>query len=164
VRNAELSAEAAVCEAMQRMDKAILDMRVLVTGYGLFGRALAKRLRAMGAEVWIAARRQEQRLLAASDGMQPVELTDLPSAASQADMLLNTIPAQVIDTVVLRSMRPGSWLLELASAPYGFDRKEAQTLGLNCDVLPALPARYAPLSAAMALKQAVVQLLAEGRA
>ena len=66
-------------------------------------------------------------------------------------LLLNTVPAQVLDDTMLASIPKDTWLLELASAPYGFDREAAQKLGLRCEVLPALPAKYAPVSAAMAL-------------
>ncbi|MDD6143760.1 MAG: dipicolinate synthase subunit DpsA [bacterium] len=160
-RNAEISAEAAVCEAMQRMDIALMDARILVTGYGLFGRALARKLAALGAEVWVAARREEQRTQAADDGMKTVALTDAAEVLGDMHMVCNTIPAQVLDESALRAMQPGAWLLELASAPYGFDRRVAQKLDLRCDVLAALPARYAPMSAAYALRDAVMQKLAE---
>lgn len=160
-QNAEISAEAAVSEVMQRMEIALMDARILVTGYGLFGRALAQKLAALGAEVWVAARREEQRTLAADDGMKTVALTDAADVLGDMHMVCNTIPAQVLDESALRAMQPGAWLLELASAPYGFDRQLAQKLGLRCDVLPALPARYAPRSAAHALRDAVMQKLAE---
>lgn len=163
-RNAEISAEAAVCEAMQRMDRTLMDAKVLVTGYGLFGRALARKLSALGAEVWAAARREEQRALAAMNGHHPVALDRLQEVLPEMHMVLNTIPAQVLDESALQAMQPGSWLLELASAPYGFDRDQAAKLGLNCAVLPALPARYAPLSAAAALKAAALQKLSEVKA
>lgn len=163
-RNAEISAEAAVCEAMQRMDRTLMDAKVLVTGYGLFGRALARKLSALGAEVWAAARREEQRALAAMNGHHPIALERIVEVLPETHMVLNTIPAQVLDESALQAMQPGSWLLELASAPYGFDRDQAAKLGLNCAVLPALPARYAPLSAAAALKAAALQKLSEVKA
>ena len=54
--------------------------------------------------------------------------------------------------------------MELASAPYGFDLDMAKALGVQCVPLPGLPAKYSPRSAAMALRDAVVQLLEEERA
>lgn len=159
--NAELSAEAAVCEAMQRAEEALMDMAVLVVGYGRFGRALAKRLQLLGAKVWVAARRDAQRLLAASDGMHAVTFETLPQIASDVRMVLNTVPAQVIGQDAMNAMKEGTWLLELASAPYGFDREEAKKRGLLTDVLPALPARYAPLSAARAMRLACIRMLLE---
>ena len=163
-QNAEISAEAALCEAMQRTEKTLMDMTVLVTGYGLFGRALARRLRLLGAEVWIAARRMEQRLLAADDGMHPVQMEKIEELISGMDLVFNTVPAQVITERALENLKTGSWILELASAPYGFDRETASALGVHCEILPALPARYAPVSAALALKEATIRLLTEGKA
>lgn len=160
-RNAELSAEGALAQAMGRTGDALSDMAVLVTGYGRFGRALAKRLKALGADVWVAARREEQRLAARSDGMRAASLSELPALAGRMDMALNTIPARVLGTEALAALPKGAWLLELASAPYGFDRDAAARLGLNVEVLPALPARYAPQSAARALKQVSLELLRE---
>lgn len=159
MRNAEISAEAAVCEAMQRLDVALMDARLAVVGYGRFGRALAKRLHMLGAQVWIAARREEQRKLALQDGMQALSIADLTTVLGKMDMVLNTIPAQVLNEDALSAMQPGTWLLELASAPYGFDRALALKMGLRCEVLPALPARYAPKSAALALRAAIRELL-----
>ncbi len=160
--NAELSAEAAVYEVMQRSEKAVKDLTLMVLGYGLFGREMAKRLLALGAEVFVAARRMEARELAAQDGMHALSFQTLGEMLPQVDMALNTVPAQVLSEETLRRFKAGTWLLELASAPYGFDREIAETIGLRCALLPGLPARYAPVSAAGALKDAVVALLEEG--
>ena len=160
-RNGDLSAEGALAQAMGRTGDALSDMEVLVTGYGRFGRTLAKKLKALGADVWVAARREEQRLAARSDGMRAMPLSQLPDAAAHVSMVLNTIPAHVLGTEALAALPKGTWLLELASAPYGFDRDRATALGLNVEVLPALPSRYAPQSAARALKQVSLELLRE---
>ena len=160
-RNAELSAEAALAQAMGRTDRALMDMTVLVTGYGRFGSALAHRLRALGAEVWVAARREAQRMAAEAGGMHSLALEDIAQAAARMDLVLNTVPAQVLDHAALAALPAGTWLLELASAPYGFDRAYAAGLGLKTEVLPALPARYAPQSAVMAMCRAAMKLLRE---
>jgi len=160
-RNAEISAEAAVYEVMERSDKALMDLRVLVTGYGLFAKSLSQKLRVLGAEVWIAARRIEVRRQAQEDGMQAVSVHEMGSVLGRVDMVLNTVPAQIITEAELRCLRANTWLLELASAPYGFDRDVAQALGLKSALLPGLPARYAPESAALALRDAVISLAEE---
>lgn len=158
-RNADLSAEAAVCEAMLHSRLALMDANVLVTGYGLFGRALALRLKALGAEVWVAARRQAQREQAATDGMNAVALSEMADVLPRMNLVINTIPARIMDEYHLKWIPQDSWLLEMASKPYGFDMDTAKALGVSCALLPGLPARYAPLSAAMALHEAVIELL-----
>ena len=136
-----------------------MDAKVLVTGYGLFGCALAKRLKALGANVWVAARREVQREQAVADGMQAVSILDLADVMPQMDLILNTIPARIFGEYHLKQSPMGCWLLEMASAPYGLDMDTARALGVSCALLPGLPARYAPASAAIALHEAVVELL-----
>ena len=160
-RNAELSAEAAVCEAMLHSHLALMDANVLITGYGMFGRALALRLKALEAHVWIAARREQQRAQAASDGMQTVSIVEMADVLAHMNLILNTIPARIFGEYHLKQIPKECWLLELASAPYGFDMDTARAMGVSCLNLPGLPARYSPLSAAMALREAVLELLEE---
>ena len=162
-RNAEISAEATVYEVMQRTEKALMDLRILITGYGLFARALARKLQAFGADIWVAARRIEARKLAREDGMEAVSLQEMDAILGSVDFVLNTVPAQIFTQEHLRRLRPETWLLELASAPYGFSRDEAQTLGLRSALLPGLPAKYAPHSAALALEKAVLSLIEEAK-
>jgi len=158
-RNAALSAEAAVCEAMLHGRLALMDMQILVTGYGLFGRALAQKLRALGAKVWVAARREAQRNQAVADGMKALSLQELETVLPRMNLVLNTIPANILDEHLLKRIPRDCWLLEMASAPYGFDRELAKALGVSCAHLPGLPARYAPASAALILYDAVRELL-----
>lgn len=159
--NAEISAEATVFEAMKQTPETLSDLTVLVTGYGRYGQATAKRLSFLGATVWVAARREKQRLLASSDGMRALAFQDIPSIAGELQLVINTVPAQILPTETLSLFPQSCSFLEAASAPYGFDREAAAQLGLHCEVLPALPARYAPQSAAKALMKACIQLLTE---
>lgn len=156
--NAELSAEAAVFETMLHSDLALADSRILVMGYGAFGRMLAMKLKALEAEVWVAVRREQQRAQAESEGMNAILLAQLGQIIPDMKMILNTIPAWVLDETLLEKVPEGCWLLETASAPYGFDRQAAGKMGKQCALLPGLPARYAPASAALVLYRAVQQL------
>ena len=49
VLNAAITAEGAIGEAIRTSDRTLWDSRVLILGYGRIGRALASRLRALGA-------------------------------------------------------------------------------------------------------------------
>lgn len=159
--NADISAEATVYEVMGLGAHALSDLTILVTGYGRYGQSTAKRLLALGATVWVAARRDKQRLLASSDGMRVVSIDDISSIAGEIDVLVNTVPAHILPIETLKRFPKECCLLEVASAPYGFDRQAAEALGLHCQTLPGLPARYAPGSAAKALMKACIRLLTE---
>ncbi len=159
--NSEISAEAAVFETMKRLDKTLDGSTIAVTGYGIFARGIAKRLMKLGAAVWIAARREEQRLLAASDGAHPLSLEELHFITPSTDALINTVPAHVLYERALMLLKKGAPVLDMASAPYGADMNDIDRYRLWYELLPALPASYAPVSAARALFKASIRLLSE---
>lgn len=160
-RNAEISAEAAVCAAMQRSDSMLDEQRVLLTGYGLFARAIAWRLRALGVRVWAAARREAQRRQATADGVNAITLEEIPQLAPQMDLVLNTVPSVILGQRQLELFREDALFLELASPPYGIDLSAAAALERNVAVLPGLPVRYAPASAARAIAQCILRTVRE---
>ena len=162
--NAALTAEGAICRAMQRMERALLGSTCLITGYGRIGRALCARLCAMGAFVIVCARSEGQMQAAHAAGAHPVPLAQLPGAAGAADLILNTVPARVLGEEALRAVRPDALLLELASPPYGEDLAAARAMGVRVEVESGVPGRYAPLDAGAALFAAALrQVKGEGR-
>lgn len=160
-RNAEISAEAAVHECMLRTSRMLDELNVLVLGYGLFARAIVWRLKALGARVWVAARREKSRLQAISDGAQAVDFDSIAQLAPQMQVVMNTVPAIVLAKKELAFFSDSALLMELASPPYGIDLSAAVELEKNVVVLPGLPSRYAPISAARALKDSVLHQIQE---
>ena len=72
------------------------------------------------------------------------------------DFVLNTVPAVIFGREALYAFG-GAKLIELASPPYGFDMKQAGALGIKIDIASALPSRFSPLSAAEAIKDAIME-------
>lgn len=68
--NAIITAEATVAEILLASKKSICQQKILVTGYGCCGKPIAFLLRAMGAEVTVAARREEVREEIRKDGFE----------------------------------------------------------------------------------------------
>ncbi len=159
--NADISAEAAVSELMKRSGRMLDEQNILLMGYGLFAKAIAWRLRVLGARVWVAARRERQRQEATRDGFRAVDTQCLAPVLAGMDAVLNTIPSILIGEAELKQLAENVLLLELASPPYGIDLAAAVALERNVTVLPGLPAAYAPLSAARALADAAERLLKE---
>ncbi len=147
VRNAALTAEAAVLLLMQQSDSALMAMDVLLVGYGRIGRALARRLTALGAHVIAAARRPESRALATCEGCRAVDIT---SIGGTYDAVVNTVPVPL-----LRGDFGGALCLDLASAPGGWvDETPVQKA-------PGLPGRYAPKLAAQIVRDAIYETIKE---
>lgn len=104
------------------------------------------------------ARREEARQLARSDGMRACPVEAFSALAGESRMVLNTVPARVLSRERLSALPKDCVLLELASAPGGFDPEDARKLGLRQRNLPGLPGKYAPEAAAEALEKACRQL------
>ena len=159
--NAALTAEGAIGRLIERSERALWGSRALVLGWGRIGKLLSLRLRALGAEVTVAARAATDRALAEALGLRALGFGELDGALGDADFLVNTVPARVLTESQLCLIRPEALLLELASPPGGFDRALAENIGLQVACAPGLPGETAALSAAELLQKAVYAAIEE---
>lgn len=159
LKNAHLTAEAALCRAMQLSSRALMDSMCLVIGYGRIGRRLARLLHAMGADTAAAARRKAVRAEIAADGISAFSMEDLKALLPRADFIFSTPPDTVLDDALLPLVRPDALLMDLASPPYGFDLALAKSLSLNAVRENGLPGRCCPHSAGAAMLEAVRRAL-----
>ena len=146
LKNAALTAEGAAQIITGESKDGVGGSNILILGCGRVARACAKLFRSMGGSVTIAARKESDRMFAVSQGWSCAALDDI-EAWSRADVIVNTIPARVIGEKELRSVKPGGWILELASKPYGLDFEEAERLGVRAVLGSGLPGKFTPEAA-----------------
>ena len=145
--NADITAEAAIYLAMGDLNRTIAGSECLILGYGRIGKALAKKLIGLNANVTVQARSPIARAAAADLGCAAQEI----GTGGRWDVIFNTVPAPVF------APPGGALCLDLASTP-GFLPPEA---GRSAH---GLPGKYAPASAGEALGRCVHRLLKEGDA
>ena len=162
--NAVPTAEGAVQVAMEELPITLHSARVLILGFGRVGKLTAHRMGALGAKVTVSAQSYEDLAWAAAYGYETDRLEDLAWELGGFDLIVNTIPAPVLDERRLRWVDPGAFLLDLASAPGGIDRAAAQRRNLQVLQAPGLPGRVAPVTAAAAIRDAVYHILWEQEA
>jgi len=155
LRNAALTAEGAVARLIEGAPFALSGERCLVAGFGRIGRALSFRLRALGACVTVYARKSADRAEAASAGLSAVGDKALAEAFAASRVVVNTVPARIFGAELAEEKRPGAFLLDLASAPGGFDP------ALKAEKAPGLPGKTAPESAGRAILAAVYEIMEE---
>ena len=114
--------------AMEETARTLHGTAALVIGYGRIGMALAPRLRGLGMDVTVCARRCETRALAEMQGFAAVPMEQLPAAAKAAPVIFNTVPALVLDETVLKGLPQETLVIDLASRPGGTDFEAAKRL------------------------------------
>ena len=162
--NAVPTAEGCLALLLELRRRTVWGGDFLVLGYGRVGRVTAQRFQALGARVTVGARSPAQRALARSRGGAALPLEGLAAAAPGFDTAVNTIPAPVLTGPVLAALRPGSLIVDLASAPGGTDFAAAAALGHTALLASGLPARCAPDSAGAYLAETVLHIMEEREA
>lgn len=160
--NAVATAEGAVGVLLAETDWALWGKRALVTGWGRVAKALAPRLRGLGMDVTVAARKPGDRAWAGSWGFRPADTEKLAEALRGCMVVVNTVPALLLTASRLAELEPDSVVLDLASAPGGTDFEAARAFGIRALTAPGLPGKWAPLTAAEAVKNAVYNILEVG--
>lgn len=159
--NGAVTAEGALQLAMRHRLRTLRGSDALVIGYGGIGRPLAALLKALGAKVAVAVRREEQLWILKGEGYQPIHSGDLPQMVGEFDVIFNTAPQLLLTKPVLERLRPGVLIVDLASRPGGVDWKAAKELELKAIHGLALPGQLTPVSGALTIRNAIYQYLEE---
>lgn len=163
--NAVATAEGCIAELVANSPYNIDEAKIIVTGYGCCGKAIAERLAALGARVTVLARRREARKEAKKDGFYAVDFAFGPEEAMGAAMLVNTVPAQVVTRTLIRELPRDAYILDIASEPGGTDFACAKEYGIRAELKLGLPGKYAPRESANVLDRATARfMLREGMA
>ena len=159
--NAVPTAEGALLLAMQKGTRTVFGMRVAIIGYGKVAFATAKLFHSVGAEVTVFARKAQARTEAHMMGYTAKPLAELSTFAGEYDLLINTVPARILEREILSKVSAGAWIMDLASAPFGLDFEEAKKLGVRAEPASGLPGKVFPETAGYAVADTVLELLRE---
>lgn len=160
--NAEITAEGAVYLLLHHLQRTLSGAKILVIGYGRIGRFLAGKLRFLGADVTVSARRNEQLAELKIRGYQTEMTGEYRNGLEDYDAVVNTVPSVIMTTQQAEMLKENCVLLELASLPGGFPQTVQETR--NVVMAQALPGKTAPETAGKNLAEAVWSCLhGEGR-
>lgn len=161
IANAVPTAEGAIQIAMEELPITIQGAKVLVIGYGRLGRALSQRLAALGARVSVAARKYSDLAWAESCGYGIEHTGQLEGWLCCYDLVVNTVPARILDRKGLEDLRNGCLVIDLASKPGGVDLEAAAQLGVKVVWALSLPGKVAPVTAGKSIKTTIYNILHE---
>ncbi len=161
LKNALPTAEGAIEIALRELPVVLDGSKVSIIGFGRIGEVLSHKLKALGAEVTVWARRREVCVRAELLGYSAKQIAgeDSLSFDTNTRVIFNTVPSRLISRTVLQKLGQDCIIIDLASAPGGVDMGAATELGIRSIWATALPGKCAPESAGTILGQTVHSIL-----
>lgn len=147
-QNAAITAECALRVAFPKMDYIVSAAPCLVIGWGRIGKCLGNLLKAIGAQVTIAARKESDRAMAEALGYEAVDFSSLSDSLSRYRLIFNTVPHPILNHQQLSSCKD-ALKIDLASTP-GME-------GEDVIIAKGLPGIYAPESSGKLIADTIQQ-------
>ena len=161
IYNSIPTAEGAILMAIEHTDYTIHSSKVIVTGFGRVGNTVANKFAALGAEVSVAANNTRDLARVTEMGLTAIPSDKLSTYVEKCDLLINTIPALVINQEVIEKLPAHTVIIDLASQPGGTDFEFAKQRGIKAILAKSLPGVVAPKTAGKILANVIKQFLDE---
>lgn len=120
---------------------AIHGSTIAVLGQGALGTHLALTLHKLGARVHAVARDPVQRARVSLHGVTACDFDGLLTLAPNLDILISSVPSRIVDLDLMRQLRSGTLVVDLASPPGSVDLEAAKTLPIKAIWARGLGAR-----------------------
>lgn len=159
--NAYLTAFGTLKIILEHIDFAVSLGSFAVTGYGRVGRETAELLKKLSCDVTVFARSEEAQNTASLRGCKAEKLSKLCEQADKFDIIINTVPQNIIDAQTLKKMRADCKIIELASAPFGVKTEEAEKYSVSVIKAPGLPGKYTAKTAGELIGKKIVKTFQE---
>ena len=131
--NAIPTAEATIEIILKNTKKILQNSNCFIMGFGRIGKVLADRLKGLSAKVTCMITNEVERAWAVAYGYETISIENLQKNCTklkQYDIIINTIP-KIILKEELKEFKKETLVIDLASKPYGIDRKIAEQEKLN---------------------------------
>lgn len=130
-----------------------------ITGFGRTAKAVAEMINANSGELTIFARSDEAVELAKSLNYNAVNLKYLKEDCAEYGIIINTVPAVIIEEPILKNMNPDTVIIDIASHPFGVDINTANKHSIKVIRAVSLPGKYTPDLAGTLIGEKIQRLL-----
>ena len=159
IYNAVPTAEGVVQVLIEELPITIHGMKCGILGYGRVGKALAKTLSSLGANVTVFARKQSSFAEIYAFSMVCKSFDALTTETNDFDALINTVPVKVMGGAQLSKLNPDCVLVEVASAPFGIDFQAAKERAFKVVKAGSLPGKVAPKTAGEIIGRSILPMI-----
>ena len=133
ILNAIPTAEATIEIILKNTKKILQDSNCLIMGFGRIGKVLACKLKGLSAKVTCMTTSEIEEAWTVAYGYETISIENLQKNCTklkQYDIIINTIPKGIFKEE-LKEIKKETLVIDLASKPYGIDRKIVEQEKLN---------------------------------
>jgi len=139
------------------------NMRTVITGFGRTAKATADLLCAENCDFSVCARSESAEKQAREKGYDFLYLDALPNRIRDFRLVINTVPALILDEKVLAETDGDTVITDIASAPFGEDENTAKAFSVRLIRALSLPGKYFPRQAGVLIAERVESICSGGR-
>ena len=159
--NAVPTVEGTLSEIITKRNETIFDSKILIIGYGAIGKRLADVLTALGSKITVSARKSTDFALLKSKSIDCINTSMINKTLSNFDVIVNTVPARIIESDTLYSLSEKVLIIDLASYPFGFDYEKIGSAHPKIELCSGLPGKYAYITAAKTAAEIIYDKIIE---
>lgn len=161
ILNASLTAQAVLELVLVNSNVSLSDLKILVTGYGKTGEAIADILLANKVSLTIAARKIKDRARAETKNIRAISFSEIKDYSHEFQIVINTVPDMVIGKNLLSTFSEECIFFEVASKPYGIDIGEAEKQNKKIIIASSLPGKYVSKTAGEVIAKTIINMIKE---
>ncbi len=149
--NAYITAHCAIRLAMMRLPITMRKCKVLIIGWGRIGKCLTRLLRALEADLTVAARKETDRAMAHALGYDAIPPEEIKPQLNKYRLIFNTVPAPILNKEIVAECNEQCLKIDLASVQGILDNSVLWARGL--------PGKDAPESSGALIAKTIIRLL-----
>ena len=122
ILNAIPTVEGTIKLIIDKREETIHESTILICGFGRIGKILCKDFKALGANVYCAARKESDFAWIREQGYIPISYAEIPEIGPKIDIIINTVPHMILSEKELKSLKSNVLIVDVASLPGGIDK------------------------------------------
>lgn len=157
LKNAIPTAEGVVKIIIENTDFTIDDSKIAVLGFGNVGKKISELLNNLNAHVFCYDIKKQEVANIVTYGYNV--LNDFSKEISNMDVIVNTVPEQILNRKTLEFIDKDTLIIDVASTPGGVDFEYSKTNGYKVIQALGLPGKIAPKTSAKYVKEILENLI-----
>lgn len=158
IKNAKLTAEGVLALMIGCTGKSIFENKILILGSGRVGLAIASLLNKLTVNSDFAIFHNDKFAIASFYCNKVVFKDELPNEIGKYDIIINTVPAKILDDEILNKINKKASILEIASVNC-LNKDLLNLYTFNYILAPALPQVYSAESAGTIMLESILKQL-----